>query len=52
MARRNHFVGALAVSAAILAAVRMLVLMTPVVKEKPAQAQDYPHSVADFKGRI
>jgi len=52
MARRNYFVGALAVAVGILAAVRMLVLITLVVKDKPAQAQDYPRSGADFKGRI
>jgi hypothetical protein len=52
MARRNHFVGALAESAGILTAVRMLMLVTLVIKEKPAQAQDYPCSGADFKERI
>jgi hypothetical protein len=47
LARRNHFVGALSVSAAILAAVGMLV-----DKVKPAQAQDYLRSGADLKRRI
>jgi hypothetical protein len=38
MSRRNHFVGALAVAAGILAAGGMLVLMTLVVKVGPAAA--------------
>jgi WD40-like Beta Propeller Repeat len=43
MARKNHFVGALAVAAGILAAVGMLVLMTLVVKVGPARAQEGPN---------
>jgi hypothetical protein len=43
MARKNHFLGALAVAAGILAAVGMLVLMTLVVKVGPARAQEGPN---------